>query len=414
MSFSFGPSAIHASRVFIIPSSPSWEDFETIERKGLGHPDTISDTLAAKISQAYCAYTIKNCEGLILHHQIDKLMVIGGKTKVSFGSGEFVEPIRIIVAGRATYSFKNTTIPVNTIVKNVVRSHFAETFPIINFEKDIVIENKLTSYAGPGTITSSTGAISQMFSPDKKEHVRGYEKLVANDTSYCVAYYPYSPLEKAVLEIEAYLNSTTTKITFPWLGTDIKIMAVRNAKDISITTCIPQIAAFVPSFEEYKNNLEKIGAIIEKLFTTALQGYTIEIAINTKDDYEKMNVYITVSGASLSGDIGVVGRGNRTNGLITSSRPMSMEGTNGKNPRYYSGFVYGVLTKKIARAIYEKTGKPTVVEIVSQNGGLLKNPWRVRIQTAANKKLVTKIVRELLDSVESITEDFVKGNIVNF
>lgn len=414
MSFSFGPEAIKKSKIIIVNRKLLWnDDFETVERKGLGHPDTIADSLAAQISQAYSRYTINHCEKLILHHQIDKLMVMGGKTKVYFRGGEFLKPIRIIVAGRITYSYKNRKIPVDDILRGTVRKYFKELFPLVDFTKNVVIKNLLTNYPGPGTMSLSKGAIASMFSPQNKKQVRGYEKLVANDTSYCTAYSPYSDLEKAVISIEKFLNSTLMKRRFSWLGSDIKIMAVRNHKDISITMCIPQIAKYVSSLKQYKQNLKIIGQIIDNKFKSFLPKYSVEISLNTKDDYKKMNIYLTVSGASLSGDIGVVGRGNRTNGLITSNRPMSLEGTNGKNPRYYSGFIYAVASKKISNQLYNKTGEPNIVEIVSQNGGLLSKPWRIRVISAADKNIIKTIVEENLLKIKDITKDFIKGRLIN-
>ncbi len=414
MRYGFGPGAVKNKTFTIIPHRPLWdEDYETIERKGIGHPDTIADTLAAGISQAYSKYTYTKFDGIILHHQIDKLMIIGGKTEITFGHGRFVEPIRIIVAGRATYSFKNKEIPVGNIVQTTIVKYFKENFPLVPV-KNIIIENYLTSYAGPGTILQSKGAIASMFDPKNKNHVKGYEKLVANDTSYCVAYAPLSPLETSVIAIEKYLNDKNTKKIYPWLGKDIKIMAVRNYKDISITMCIPQIAKYVTSLKEYAENLNLISKIIYQKMSDMLPDYEIDLSINTKDDYGKMNIYLTVSGASLSGDIGVVGRGNRTNGLITSNRPMSMEGTNGKNPKYYSGFIYANLTKRISSRIFDLLNEPCIVEVVSQNGGLLKEPWHTRIVTVANNDMVKEIVENELSNIEKITLDFIEGKIINF
>ena len=413
MSYSTGPTGIRNGKLNIISSTSLWNDnFETIERKGIGHPDTISDILAAKISQAYSKYTYEHF-GVILHHQIDKLMVIGGKTEVAFGSGKFIKPIQIIIAGRASYSLGKKTIPVEKILKKVIYSHFSENFSLVK-KKDIIINNVLTSFAGPGTINLSKGAIANMFNPNNNKEVRGYDKLVANDTSYCVAYSPLSPLEKSILAVEKYLNSKVTKKLYPWLGTDIKIMAVRNYKEVSITSCVPQIAKYVKSLQQYQENLNIVGKIMNDKFVKMLPGYKVEISLNTKDDYEKMNIYLTVSGASLSGDVGVVGRGNRTNGIITSNRPMSMEGTNGKNPRYYSGFIYANLTKRISKRIQLELKSSNIVEIVAQNGGSLKNPWQTRIVTNASKNKVEKIVRKEFNNIEKITTDFLNGNIENF
>jgi S-adenosylmethionine synthetase len=414
MSVSYGPDSIKKTQITVVNKKPFVDDYETIERKGVGHPDTIADALAAKISLEYSKYTLNHCDDLILHHQVDKVMVIGGKTEVSFGKGRFIEPIKIIVAGRASNSYQGKKIPVDDIVKSAVKGYFGILFPMLKFSKDYIVLNNLTSYAGPGTIASSKGAIANMFTPKNNREVRGYERLVANDTSYCIAYSPYSKLEFAVLEIEKFLNSRNTKQKYPWLGSDIKIMAFRNQNIVSITSCIPQIAKYVKSLDAYKQNLDQIGKTIYKKFSYYLPKYKVSISLNTKDDYEKMNVYLTVTGSSLSGDIGVTGRGNRSNGIITSNRPMSMEGTNGKNPRYYSGFVYAVLTKNLSNEIFKKTGKENVVEIVSQNGGLLSEPWKVRIITKADKNTVLNVVENGLKNINFITDDFIKGKLVNY
>ncbi|MFZ5932622.1 MAG: methionine adenosyltransferase [Patescibacteria group bacterium] len=413
MSYAVGPKSVRKGQIFYYSQRPSWnEDYETIERKGLGHPDTIADTLAAKISQAYSRYTY-NSFGLILHHQIDKLMIIGGKTTVTFGAGKFIEPIRILIAGRASYTFKDKSVPVENVVNSVILDHFREYFPLVRKE-NIKIENYLTDHAGSGTIQQSRGAVAHMFNPKNAQQVRGYEKLVANDTSYCIAYAPLSPLEKSVIAVEKYLNDKKTKEQYPWLGTDIKIMAVRNYNDVAVTACIPQIAKYVATFRAYQKNLEVVANVIDKKFKELIPEFDVELSLNTKDDYQKMNVYLTVSGASLSGDIGVVGRGNRTNGIITSNRPMSMEGANGKNPRYYSGFIYSVVTKRISNRIYNELHEPNVVEVVSQNGGFLKEPWRTRVVSTAKKDKIEKIIFEEFANIEDVTKNFLNGNIENF
>jgi len=341
-------------------------------------------------------------------------MIIGGKTFCNWGEGKFIEPIKIIVAGRVTNTYLNEKIPVNDIIVKVIKQHFKENFPLVNTYEDLKIENNLTQSAGPGTIKESKGAIAQMFSPKDKNAVRGYEKLIANDTSYCISYYPLSRLESCVIAIENQLN-TNLRNKYVWLGSDIKIMANRYLDDIQITTCIPQISKYVFSLEEYKHNLNIIGEEILKIIKKYFSKYNVKLFINTKDDYEKMNVYLTVSGSSLSGDIGVVGRGNRVNGLITSQRPMSLEGASGKNPRYYSGFIYSILTKRLAKKIYDQTKKPCQVEITSQNGGDLKNPWLTTILINHNDKdQILNIVQEEFKKIEEITLEFIKYNIKTY
>lgn len=414
INYGISERAVVDGSVDIIKASVQLEnESELIERKGAGHPDSIADELAALVSQAYSKYTIDNCDGMILHHQIDKLMIIGGKAEVDFGKGRFVEPIRIVLSGRISREYLGKTLPVKQIYTDVIKDYFADRFPMVDFSRDIQLIDFLTSYAGPGTIKESSGSIAHMFNPAAKEAVRGYEALVANDTSYCVAYEPLSDLEAAIYNLERYLTDKKTKEKYPWLGSDIKIMAYRQGKNVDMTSCIPQIAMHVHSMDSYLQNLDTIAKEIETFIRKAIPKYDVHFSLNTKDKFSTKNIYLTVTGASLSGDIGVVGRGNRTNGLITAHRPMSLEGTNGKNPRYYSGFIYAVATKNIAKRIYNETSEPCIVEIVSQNGGNLLAPWHTRVTTLADAAHVQRIVTEELADIPTISNRFAREGIVN-
>ena len=50
--------------------------FEIVERKGLGHPDSLADGLANAISVSYSKHCLKNF-GYVLHHNVDKLYIGG-------------------------------------------------------------------------------------------------------------------------------------------------------------------------------------------------------------------------------------------------------------------------------------------------------------------------------------------------
>lgn len=411
-----GPSGVEKEKIIVIKKNIKKNpDHEIIERKGVGHPDTICDALASKLSQKYSEYTIKNCDGKILHHQFDKVMLIGGKTDVTWGGGRFVNPIQVNVVGRITKSYLGKKLPTKKLVNKSIEEFFLQMFPQVDIKKNLIINDFLTDFAGPGTIKESTGSIRNMFNPVEKNVIRGYEKVVANDTSCCVAYAPFSSLEVSVLEAEKYLNNDETKKEYPWLGTDIKIMAVRYGDDLDVTMCIPQIAKYVKDAVVYKKNLSIISEKVMDILLKHLPKDKISLSVNTKDDYQKNNFYLTVSGASLSGDIGVVGRGNRPNGLITFNRPMSLEGASGKNPLYYSGFIYSVLSRRIADRIYAILKKPCEVKIVSQNGGYLVKPWRTIVTVNSSKNnLIEKIVREEFKKIPEITELFVRGDVITF
>ena len=86
-------------------------DFEVVERKGLGHPDTLADALAEYLSVNYSKYTLSKF-GAILHHNFDKVGLLGGASFVRFGEGKITKPIRILLNGRASGRFADVIIPV--------------------------------------------------------------------------------------------------------------------------------------------------------------------------------------------------------------------------------------------------------------------------------------------------------------
>jgi S-adenosylmethionine synthetase len=89
-------------RQVILSSLESVDDtVEVVERKGLGHPDTICDALAEALSLSLCR-EYQQRFGAILHHNVDKALLCGGSAVPSFGGGTVTRPIDIYLAGRAS------------------------------------------------------------------------------------------------------------------------------------------------------------------------------------------------------------------------------------------------------------------------------------------------------------------------
>jgi S-adenosylmethionine synthetase len=55
------------------------QQMELVERKGLGHPDSICDAIMEAISVALCR-TYLDATGRVLHHNIDKGLLVAGQT----------------------------------------------------------------------------------------------------------------------------------------------------------------------------------------------------------------------------------------------------------------------------------------------------------------------------------------------
>lgn len=65
-------------------SPPGSQELEVVERKGLGHPDTICDALAEAICVRLCRHYQQQF-GIILHHNVDKILLCAGSARPAFG-----------------------------------------------------------------------------------------------------------------------------------------------------------------------------------------------------------------------------------------------------------------------------------------------------------------------------------------
>jgi len=129
------------------PAADNWL-VEVVERKGVGHPDTLSDGVAEAISRAYSLYTLEHF-GEVAHHWVDKCMLIGGESEIKFGSGRLVKPMTLLVVGKASERVGTQDIPVHEIVDEAARAFFRERLPLLD-EADLHIEYQLNSAVGAG------------------------------------------------------------------------------------------------------------------------------------------------------------------------------------------------------------------------------------------------------------------------
>ena len=240
------------------------------------------------------------------------------------------------------------------------------------------------------------------------------KRLFANDTSMGVGFAPYSSLENLIFSIDQSLTCEQFISMNPWIGSDIKIMGFRHKNEYKITICIPQIADQVSSIEIYKENIHAVQKEIYTIFQKlGIEEY--ELNINTRDNYDKSELYLTAIGSSIeSGDEGLVGRGNRVQGIISPMRPMSMEGAAGKNPVYHIGKIYYVAAQKISEAIYKKFNIQNEVVLVSQSGRGLLDPWIVFVHVP-NDFLMSDdleyLVKKEIKNIPLLTDDLIKLKI---
>jgi len=370
---------------------------EIVERKGLGHPDSLADGMAESVSIALCREYLKRYDA-ILHHNTDKLEVVGGEVNVRFGGGEIIRPIYVLLSGRATTRCGKEEIPVHEIAKKAASRYM----------------HKVLRNLGPdGAVFDSKIGHGSAELVDVFERKRGLPK--ANDTSVGVGYAPLSETERLVLGTEDLLNSEKLKKRIPELGEDIKVMGLRQDHSITLTVAGAFVAGHVPDFDHYVSVKEDIVSAIEDYVADNAERET-KIFMNTADDYSKKVVYLTITGTSAeAGDDGEVGRGNRVNGLITPSREMSLEAAAGKNPVNHVGKLYNILSGRMAKDIQAIADCEVYVKLLSQIGKPIDQPLMASVELVGecgcSQSDIESIVKEHLSKVSKLTDEIVAGGI---
>lgn len=395
------------------------EEYEFVERKGKGHPDTLSDALAETFSAKYSKYT-KDKFGAVLHHNFDKVGLLGGASYVRFGEGYLTKPIRVLLNGRASTKFADTVIPIKEMLIEWTKEFMHQAFPMIDVDKDLEFHYNLSNQSSPGKTEedkAQKGTRKYWFEPRGLFDLQEIKKLFSNDTSMGVGYAPYTKLEQLVLAIEGKLNSKEFKQKYPWVGSDIKIMGFRFRDSFDITMCIPQISIYVANIDEYKQNMEFVRGVIFSI-AQEMGIEKFDLHTNTRDNYENSELYLTVTGSSIeSGDEGLVGRGNRINGIISPTRLMSMEGACGKNPVYHIGKIYYVAANEISKKIYNKFNIKNEVVLISQSGRDLLDPWIVCVSVPADFNNIASIedyVKEEISRIPEYTKQLIEQQLQVF
>ncbi len=382
------------------------QGIEIVERKGVGHPDSVCDGVAESVAQAL-ARTYLDRFGTVLHFNTDETQLVAGTAAPAFGGGEVLEPVYLLVVGRATKEYQGERVPTEAIALETAREYLDETLPHLDVGSDVVVDVDL----GEGS-----GDLQTVF---------GEEEAVpmANDTSYGVGHAPLTETEQVVYNTERRLV-TEYATDNPEVGQDVKVMGKREGDHIDVTVAVAMVDKHVPDMPAYRRAVDGVNEYVRDL-AGEYTGRDVTVHVNTADNYEEGSVYLTTTGTSAEqGDDGSVGRGNRANGLITPNRPMSMEATSGKNPVNHIGKIYNLLSTEIAQAAVEEVDgiRQLQVRLLSQIGEPIDQPH------VADAELVTEagvdvgdvrgdvetaIDRELAD-VTSVTERVIEGDLSTF
>ena len=357
---------------------------EIVERKGLGHPDTICDSLveavAVDLNRMYLDHL-----GAVAHYNVDKALLIAGQSRSWFGGGQVTQPVQLVLGDRATFAVEGKELPVEETARGAIDGWLARHLPRLRPH----VETRVALAPGSAQLRGIFGAEARA--------------ILSNDTSGACGYAPLSPTEAIVLAVEQFLNGVEFKERYPDTGQDVKVLGRREDDRLSLTVAMPMLAAAVPSEEAYFRRKEEIVDALAQQFRDT--PFKLEWQLNNLDRARRgrEGVYLTVTGTSAEdADSGQVGRGNQVNGLIAFSRPSGGEAAAGKNALTHAGKIYSVLSHQLARRIHASTAglAETYVHLVACIGEPIDRPWvgiQLVLEPGAALGDVERTVRETLE-----------------
>lgn len=384
---------------------PAEAPLELVERKGLGHPDSLCDALAEAASRALGRYYLEH-HGSVLHHNLDKALLVGGAARPAFGGGEVLAPMEFILAGRATTRVRGRPVPVERVVLAACREWLATHMPRLDLDRHIRFDTR---------IRPSSAELVGLFG-------RPGRSALANDTAIGVGYAPLDSLERTVLAVERRLTAPATRAAHPYLGEDVKVMGARSAAGVSLTVAAALVGRHLADLGAYRQARARVAALATEAARATAGTAPVELSVNAADGDSADSVYMTVTGTSAeAGDDGQVGRGNRVNGLITPCRPMSMEAAAGKNPVSHVGKLYNLLASRLAASLVDSLAEVEEAEcfLLSRIGQPVDRPWALalRLRTAPGVPLSAVSARagelalEALSGVGGLWRELLAGRI---
>lgn len=375
---------------------------EMAERKGRGHPDSVCDALAENLSIGLARFYLERF-GAILHHNVDKALLIGGSARPAFGGGELLAPIEITLAGRATRRWRGVEVPVDELAVELSREWLRRELRNIDPVRDVRIVPRIREVSPDLAalfLRRGAGGVA-----------------LANDTSFGAGFAPLDRLERAVLAVEQRLGAAETRERFPEVGDDVKVLGVRSGERIELIAACAFVGRHVRDLGDYLAKKERARGLAAAAAREACGG-EVEVVVNAADGETADSVYLTVTGLSAeAGDDGQVGRGNRVNGLITPYRPMSLEAAAGKNPVSHTGKLYNLLAARIAQRLARELGgvEEAYCRLLSRIGSPVTEPQLADIGLRAAGGIeplareAERIVREELGGAATLWRDILAG-----
>jgi S-adenosylmethionine synthetase len=362
---------------------------EFVERKGLGHPDTICDRLAEELA-CQLALDYEQHTGAVRAFNVDKAILAAGSVDVHFGGGVHTKPSKLVLVGKATFDFGWQPDP--EALAEQYHARLLELLPDATpeaFEVEVWLNRSSADLAA--VVHAETVA------------------PLANDTSFAAVSSPRSVLESIVHRVETALNEPAYRDRVP-VGRDIKVMGAREGDDIMITIACPVMATKVADRAAYDAVIDTVRSDASAL-AQEIAGRPVAVQVNQADQED--SVYLTLTGTSAeAGDDGQVGRGNRFGGLITPYRPMSLEAAAGKNPAAHVGKTYHAIGYDITQRMLAETDTSDVtLRLLSSIGHPVTEPQAVHVEASGDldEATIRTITEECFDDWSGVTQRLIAG-----
>lgn len=374
---------------------PSLEGFEVVERKGVGHPDSLADALANEVSIAYSRYCLDTI-GVIPHHNVDKLYIGAGHYKNDYGVCERLAPVVVRVNGRMSSVFGDIDLNIEELQTSAVRNYIQQVMPTVT-DEDLVIEPNATQHT----------KVQSWFTPRNVGDIPDATKPKANDTSVCIGHWPPSSAESLAYQLERYFWTEVNGHAVPRfaeIGQDIKVMVVRSGEQLEATLCVPAMSKHTASYDAYCEIMVMHEKKLQVLADTMFENSSLQPVVKV-NPYQRQ--YMLGLGSCIEcGEEGMVGRGNNINGIIATHRIHTLESWAGKNPVYHTGRVYGYMTAKLARSISEQFSVKCTVTAVTRCGDSLFPPYQLMVSTNVSVDTVEldRFVDELMEKTDYVEE----------
>jgi S-adenosylmethionine synthetase len=352
-------------------TDPASAGFEVVERKGLGHPDTLADHLADEFIRRYAAHSM-DVLGTVPNVCVDKTTLIGALATLRPGGYEMDCRGRALLIGKITKRVGRVELPIEELFRASVVSVLEQAGLaglVEHLTLEVINNDRLTD-----------DHAREMYRPPSVDLIRPADprRWESADTTCLGVEGPLTPLERLVIEVERMLTGPFRERN-PEFGTDVKVFAARRNREVDVTLCVPVKAREVPTRAAYFAAVDKVRSAVGEIADGYAEHFDVGCHVNTKD--VTGSAYLTAFGSSLDkGDQGAVGRGNGPLGVSSSERRGIAEAVAGKNPFHHPAKVYTEICRAALAEIAKDSRVPVRIAVTCRNGEPLASPAAVVVQ----------------------------------